>query len=50
MVRNLAGTLLEVGLGRRPSDSVPELLASRDRRRAGPTAPARGLTLVRVWY
>lgn len=50
MVRNLVGTLLEVGKGRRPPGSMAELLASRDRRRAGATAPARGLTLVRVLY
>jgi tRNA pseudouridine38-40 synthase len=50
MVRNLAGTLLEVGLERRPVESVAELLASRDRRRAGPTLAARGLCLVRVCF
>jgi len=50
MVRNLAGTLIEVGLGRRAADSIPELLAGLDRRLAGPTAPAAGLTLIRVWY
>jgi tRNA pseudouridine38-40 synthase len=50
MVRNVVGTLLEVGAGRRPSGSMPALLAARDRTRAGPTAPARGLTLVRVDY
>jgi tRNA pseudouridine38-40 synthase len=50
MVRNLAGTLIEVGLGRRPAASLPALLAARDRSRAGPTAPARGLTLVQVEY
>ncbi len=50
MVRNLVGTLLEVGSGRRSVDSMTELLACGDRRRAGPTAPAAGLTLVRVFY
>jgi len=50
MVRNVVGTLLEVGLGRRPPGWVAEVLAARDRTRAGPTAPARGLTLVRVDY
>jgi tRNA pseudouridine38-40 synthase len=50
MVRNLAGTLLEVGTGRRHPDSLGEVLAARRRDAAGPTAPARGLTLVRVEY
>jgi len=50
MVRNVAGTLIEVGLGRRAPESLPALLEARDRGRAGPTAPARGLTLVRVEY
>ena len=50
MVRNLAGTLIEVGQGRRSVASVGELLAARDRRLAGPTAPARGLTLLWVAY
>jgi tRNA pseudouridine38-40 synthase len=50
MVRAIAGTLLEVGRGRRAPESLPALLAARDRRRAGPTAPARGLTLVRLLY
>ena len=48
MVRNLVGTLLEVGLGRRPASWTAEVLAARDRNAAGPTAPALGLTLVRV--
>jgi len=50
MVRNLVGTLLEVGRGRRPAGWPAEVLAARDRRLAGPTAPARGLTLIRVDY
>lgn len=50
MVRNLVGTLLEVGSGRRTSDSMPGLLAARDRRLAGPTAPAAGLSLICVDY
>jgi tRNA pseudouridine38-40 synthase len=50
MVRNLAGFLVDVGLGRRCADEAPEVLASRDRRRAGSTAPPRGLCLVRVDY
>jgi tRNA pseudouridine38-40 synthase len=50
MVRNLVGTLLEVGWGRRSSESMIELLASGDRRMAGPTAPAGGLALIRVFY
>ncbi len=50
MVRTLAGTLLEVGSGKRAPESIPELLASRDRKRAGPTAPPQGLYLARVLY
>lgn len=50
MVRNLAGTLVEVGLGARSADDVADILAGRDRTRAGRTAPAHGLTLERVYY
>jgi tRNA pseudouridine38-40 synthase len=50
MVRNLVGTLVEVGKGRRPEAWVAEVLASGDRKRAGPTAPAQGLVLEQVFY
>lgn len=50
MVRNVVGTLIEVGLGKRKVEDIAEITASRDRRLAGPTAPARGLCLVRVRY
>jgi tRNA pseudouridine38-40 synthase len=50
MVRALVGTLLQVGQGRRPADSMPALLASGERARAGPSAPAHGLCLVAVEY
>lgn len=50
MVRNLVGTLVEVGRGSRDPESIPALLASRDRARAGPTAPPQGLCLVWVLY
>lgn len=50
MVRNIAGTLVEVGLGRREPESVREVLEAKDRRMAGRTAPGRGLTLEEVYY
>jgi tRNA pseudouridine38-40 synthase len=50
MVRTIAGSLVEVGCGRRGSDWMSEVLASHDRTGAGPTAPAHGLFLVRVDY
>lgn len=50
MVRILTGTLLEVGHGLREPDEMPAILAARDRAAAGKTAPAQGLTLVRVEY
>jgi tRNA pseudouridine38-40 synthase len=50
MVRNLVGTLVEVGRGKRPPAWVGEVLAGRDRTRAGITAPAHGLALLEVFY
>ena len=50
MVRNIAGTCVEIGRGRWPADQMTEILASRDRTRAGQTAPACGLCLMRVFY
>lgn len=50
MVRTLVGTLIEVGRGKLTPQDVLAALASRDRTRAGPTAPARGLYLLRVLY
>ena len=50
MVRNIAGTLVQVGAGERPPAWVAETLAARDRTRAGITAPASGLYLWRVRY
>lgn len=48
MVRNLAGTLIEIGRGRWAPGRAAEILAARDRAKAGPTAPAEGLVLVSV--
>src|SRR5256885_1426204 len=50
MVRNIVGTIVEVGHGRRDPESLPVLLDARDRARAGPTAPAHGLLLDEVFY
>ena len=50
MVRIIAGTLLEVGMGAYPPEHVEEILDARDRQAAGRTAPARGLTLVSMEY
>ena len=49
-VRNIVGTLVEIGRGHWPPERVPEILASRDRQQAGPTAPPHGLCLQWVKY
>ena len=50
MVRIIAGTLIEAGQGKREPESVPEILGALNRGAAGPTAPARGLTLVKYEF
>lgn len=50
MVRIMVGTLVEVGLGRRPATDVERLLRSGRRELAGRTAPPQGLMLMEVWY
>jgi tRNA pseudouridine38-40 synthase len=50
MVRNIVGTLVEIGRGSLDVSDLPRILAARDRTAAGPTAPARGLYLVEVVY
>ena len=50
MVRNIVGTLVEVGQGRRTPEEFGQLLAARNRILAGPTAPAHGLVLQEVFY
>lgn len=50
MVRTIAGTLSLVGAGKRPEGWVGEVVRAQNRVEAGPTAPARGLFLLRVYY
>ena len=50
MVRNMVGTIIDVGRGKIKPEDIPNIFAAKDRRRAGQTAPAKGLTLVRVEY
>jgi tRNA pseudouridine38-40 synthase len=50
MVRNIAGTLLEIGRGRFPRGSMKNILKSRKRKLTGQTLPAKGLCLLKVRY
>jgi tRNA pseudouridine38-40 synthase len=50
MVRSIVGTLVPIGQGNRPLEWAAEVLAARDRRRAGQTVPPHGLFLVQVRY
>jgi tRNA pseudouridine38-40 synthase len=50
MVRTIVGTLLHVGQGKLHPDVIPAILGARNRRVAGPSAPAEGLHLIRVEY
>jgi len=50
MIRIIVGSLIDIGRGKRPVEWISEALDARDRRAAGPTAPASGLTLVEVSY
>jgi tRNA pseudouridine38-40 synthase len=50
MARNIVGTLVEAGLGRFKVEEVKQVLASKDRKRAGRTAPPHGLYLMEVYY
>ncbi len=50
MVRIIAGTLVECGKGRLPAEKMPDILEACDRQAAGPTMPARGLTLVEYHF
>lgn len=50
MVRIIAGTLIDIGGGLYPPEKMKEILEAKDRKKAGPTAPARGLTLMKIQY
>ena len=50
MVRIIAGTLLDVGAGKIEPDEIPRILSSKERKRAGQTAPPEGLCLWKVTY
>ena len=50
MVRSLVGTLVKVGLGKLSPSDIKRILEAHDRRKAGQTAPAQGLSLLRIFY
>lgn len=50
MIRNIAGTLADVGTGRTAAQAIPGILAAKNRDAAGATAPAQGLTLVEIYF
>jgi tRNA pseudouridine38-40 synthase len=50
MVRNMVGTIIDVGRGKINYREIPSIFEARDRRKAGQTAPAKGLTLMKVVY
>jgi tRNA pseudouridine38-40 synthase len=50
MVRSIIGTLIEVGRGEKDSDTIQTAIVTGDRSLAGKTAPAHGLTLLKVDY
>lgn len=50
MVRNIMGTIIDVGRGKLNVDDIPAIFEAKDRKKAGQTAPAKGLTLAKVDY
>ena len=50
MVRNIAGALLDAGLGKKTPEDLTRILAAKDRRQLGMTAPAAGLALLKVYF
>ena len=50
MVRIIAGTLLQAGIGEIAPEQMPAILEAKDRAAAGPTAPAHGLTMIGIEY
>jgi tRNA pseudouridine38-40 synthase len=50
MVRNIIGTIIDVGRKKIMPEDIPQIFEAKDRRKAGQTAPAKGLTLVKVEY